>query len=113
LKLVRGFHKSFYGILTGIILILVAFDIIVLAKAYLDMNTTTAINLYVLGAIFILYGLSLTDEKDRLFYAFWGLFIILIGGSLTALILTADWTITIAVFIAGLGGLIAYVSLKS
>ncbi len=105
-------RKNFYGLLAGVVLILAAFDIVVLAKALLGLEPTVVINLVVIGGLLVAYGEAIGDPKDQLYYVFWGLFIILIGFSYLLYWLTMDWVYGTALFLGGLGGLIAYVSFK-
>lgn len=104
--------RSFYGFLAGIVLVLLALDMVVLSKGLLPLEFTLVINLVVIGAVFLLYSRTMGEHTDKLFYSFWGLLLILIGISLLIYWLSADAIMGAAVFIAGLGGLIAYMSLS-
>ena len=101
---------SFYGLLAGIVLVMLAFDMVVLSKGLLSLEFTLVINLVVVGAVFLVYSRTMGEHSEKLYYSFWGLLLILIGVSLLIYWLSADAVIGAAVFIAGLGGLIAYMS---
>ncbi len=105
-------RRNFYGLLAGVLLILIAFDIVVLAKALLGLEPTIVVNLVVIGSLLIAYSRVVGDPRDSLYYVFWGSFIILIGISYLTYWLSSDWIYGLALFLGGLGGLIAYTSFK-
>ncbi len=102
---------GFYGVLAGVIIILIALDIVLLGKGIWGIETTIAVNLIVIGILLIIYSLRITDTSDKLYYSFWGFFLILVSVSLTLYWMYNDIVMGIAVFLAGLGGLIIYASI--
>ncbi len=104
-------REHMYGLIAGIIVIMIALDIILVARGILPVSTVIALDFVILGALLVLKSIVEKEKSERLYYSFWGVFMMLISGSIAAWTATGDGLVGLAVFFVGIGGLIIYASI--
>ncbi len=109
----NALKSRIYAVIAAVVLVLIAMDIIVLARGVLGPAVTIAINLAVLGALLLVYSFLFREKSEKTYYGFWGLFLIILGVVVGLWDITGDWVISAAIFFAGIAGLIIYVSFLS
>ncbi len=100
-----------YGLLAGIIILSIALDIILLARGIIDLLIAVIIDLVLIGVILIMYSFKTTDRSDKIYYSFWGLILFVVSGSMGFYRVYSDIVSSIAILLAGIGGLIIYASI--
>ncbi len=101
---------SIYGFLTGLIIILIAIDIIVLTRTLLPLLLLVSINFAIIGLLLIFYAYLQLDKSEKLYYRLWGLFFLILSISIATWNITSDGILALAILLAGIGGLVIYVS---
>ncbi len=100
--------KGFYGLLAGLIIIMIAVDIIVLSRGLMPFHGVVAVDAVIIGALILLNAVMQKEKGERLFYSVWGIFFIVVAGSIAAWAATGDGLVGFAVFLAGIGGIVLY-----
>jgi len=101
---------SLYGFLAGLIIILIAIDILVLVRALLPFPILVSINFAVIGLLLLFYAYLQTEKSEKIYYNIWGLFFLILSISIATWNITGDGMIGLAILLAGIGGLVIYAS---
>lgn len=67
--------SGIYAIIVAVVLLLIAIDIIVVARGVLGIAITASTNLGVLGAMLLVYSFIFKGRAEKIYYGFWGLFL--------------------------------------
>jgi len=101
---------SLYGFLAGLIIILIAIDILVLVRALLPFPILVSINFAVIGLLILFNAYLQTEKSEKIYYSIWGLFFLILSVSITTWNITGDGMLGLAILLAGIGGLVIYSS---
>jgi len=67
--------SGIYAIIATVVLLLIATDIIVVARGVLGIAITASTNPGVLGAMLLVYSFIFKGSAEKIYYGFWGLFL--------------------------------------
>ena len=101
---------SLYGFLAGLIIILIAIDILVLVRALLPFPILVSINFAIMGLLLLFHAYLQTEKNEKIYYNIWGLFFLILSISIATWNITGDGMIGLAILLAGIGGLVIYAS---
>jgi len=101
---------SLYGIIAGIVIIMIAIDIIVLSKALLPLPLLISLNFVIIGVLLLVNAYVRLERMERVYYSLWGLFFLILSLSIGIWNITGDGLMGLAIFLAGIGGLVIYAS---
>ncbi len=102
----RFLERNFLAFMAGIVLIVVALNIVLLRLGVLSIWWCIIGDVALIGLLVLLYGAKIAAPRDRVYYTVWGLLMILASVTATSYVLTGDTLIAAAVGLAGLGGVI-------